>query len=109
MEGREFPARISTRWQTWLGTELGWCSTTSSVAVDSDQPEDPSLWVIDRFVEEVETVREALDLGPVHVWGQSFGGMLAQEYALAYPGSLRTLMLASTICSASFHRRSSRA
>ena len=71
---------------------------------DSDQPDDPSLWVIERFVEEVETVRVALDLGPVHVWGQSFGGMLAQEYALAYPDSLRTLMLASTICSASFHR-----
>jgi proline-specific peptidase len=70
----------------------------------SEHPEDTSLWVMERFVEEVEAVRTALDLGQVDLWGQSFGGMLAQEYALAYPGSLRSLTLASTICSAAFHR-----
>ena len=37
-------------------------------------------------------------------YGQSWGGMLAQEYALAHPEALRTLILASTICSAPFHR-----
>jgi proline iminopeptidase len=71
----------------------------------SDHPEDASLSVMERFVEEVEAVRTGLRLGRVDLWGQSFGGMLAQEYALAYPGSLRTLTLASTICSASFHRQ----
>lgn len=72
---------------------------------DSDRPDDPSLWVIDRFVEEVEAVRLALGLGRVDLWGHSWGGMVAQEYALAYPDSLRTLLLASTICSAAFHRK----
>jgi proline-specific peptidase len=71
----------------------------------SDHPDDSSLWVMERFVEEVEAVRTALDLGEVDLWGQSFGGMLAQEYALAYPESLRTLTLTSTICSAAFHRK----
>jgi proline iminopeptidase len=71
----------------------------------SDHPEDPSLWVMERFVEEVEAVRTALDLGRVDLWAQSFGGMVGQEYALAYPDALRTLTLASTICSAAFHRQ----
>jgi proline-specific peptidase len=72
---------------------------------ESDRPDDEALWVVDRFVEELEAVRVVLDLGRVDLWGHSWGGMLAQEYALAYPDSLRTLVLASTICSASVHRR----
>jgi proline-specific peptidase len=72
---------------------------------ESDRPNDPALWAVERFVEEVEAVRQALGLERVDLWGHSWGGMLAQEYALAYPDSLRTLCLASTICSASFHNR----
>ena len=72
---------------------------------DSDQPDDRSLWRVERFVEEAEAVRRGLDLGEVDLWGQSWGGMLAQEYALAYPDALRTLGLASTICSGPFQRR----
>ena len=34
----------------------------------SDRPDDPSLWVVPRFVEELETVRPKLELGPVHLW-----------------------------------------
>jgi proline-specific peptidase len=71
---------------------------------DSDAPDDPSLWRVERFVDEVEAVRSALDLGRVDVLGQSWGGMLAQEYALAHPEAVRTLILASTICSSPFHR-----
>jgi proline-specific peptidase len=71
---------------------------------ESDRPDDPSLWVVGRFVEEVEAVRNGLGLGRIDLWGQSWGGMLAQAYALAYPDALRTLCLASTMCSASFHR-----
>jgi proline-specific peptidase len=72
---------------------------------ESDGPNDPALWTVDRFVEEIEAVRRALALGRVDLWGHSWGGMLAQEYALAHPDSLRTLCLASTICSASMHQR----
>lgn len=63
----------------------------------SDRPLDPSLWTITRYVEEVEAVRRALDLGPVHLVGQSWGGWLAIEYALTHPEALRTLILENTV------------
>jgi proline-specific peptidase len=72
---------------------------------ESDKPDDSALWTVKRFVSEAEAVRTGLDLGRVDLWGHSWGGMLAQEYALAHPRALRTLCLASTICSASFHRQ----
>ena len=65
----------------------------------SDQPDDPSLWTIPRFAREVETVREALGLGQIHLYGQSWGGFLALEYALAYPANVRTLLLSNTAAS----------
>ena len=40
----------------------------------SDVLDDPALWVVPRFVEELETVRTALGLGRVHLMGQSWGG-----------------------------------
>ena len=61
----------------------------------SDRPDDTSLWTIERYVEEVETVRTALGLGPVHYYGQSWGTWLGQEYALAYPESFKTFILAN--------------
>lgn len=65
----------------------------------SDQPDDPGLWTIPRFAREVEAVREALDLGRVHLYGQSWGGFLALEYALAHPANVRTLLLSNTAAS----------
>jgi proline-specific peptidase len=72
---------------------------------DSEAPDDPSLWTLDRFVREVEQVRSALDLGRIDLLGHSFGGMLAQEWALAHPGELRTLTLCSTLCSVPQYRQ----
>ncbi len=60
----------------------------------SDRPDDASLWTIERYVEEVETVRSALDLGVVHLYGQSWGTWLGIEYALSYPKTFKTLTLA---------------
>lgn len=59
----------------------------------SDRPEDESLWTLARYVEEVEAVRRALGLGRVHLLGQSWGALLAIEYALAHPEALRSLIL----------------
>ena len=53
----------------------------------SDQPTDPALWTIERYVEEVEAVRKALGLGRVHLLGHSWGGWLGIEYALTYLGT----------------------
>lgn len=52
----------------------------------SDNPNESSLWEIDRFVEEVEAVRIALELDASNFYllGHSWGGILATEYALKY-------------------------
>ncbi len=52
----------------------------------SDQPDEPELWEIPRFVEEVEQVRQSLglDRDNFYLYGQSWGGILAIEYALKY-------------------------
>jgi proline iminopeptidase len=68
----------------------------------SDQPGDASLWELDRFVDEVEQVRHALGLGPDNfvLYGQSWGGILAIEYALAHQEQLRGLVISNMMASA---------
>ncbi|MEY4828436.1 MAG: hypothetical protein RLZZ562_232 [Planctomycetota bacterium] len=67
----------------------------------SDQPDDAALWNIPRFVDEVEQVRVALGLGPDNfvLLGQSWGGILAIEYALAHPGKLKGLVISNMMSS----------
>ena len=63
----------------------------------SDQPDDPSLWTIDRFVDEVEQVRQALDLDAenFYIIGHSWGGILGVEYALKHPDKLNGLVISN--------------
>jgi len=65
----------------------------------SDQPDDRSLWRMERFVAEVGTVRRALGLVQIHLLGQSWGGWLAIEYMLTHPPGVVSLVLASTSAS----------
>jgi proline-specific peptidase len=67
----------------------------------SDAPDDISLWRIERFVEEVATVRTALGLDRIHLLGQSWGGWLAIEYMMGQPEGIVSLILASTSASLS--------
>jgi len=62
---------------------------------NSDQPRDPSRWHVDLFVEEIGVLRRALGLARVHLLGQSWGGMLAMQYALTRPAGLASLVIAS--------------
>jgi proline-specific peptidase len=57
---------------------------------------DPSVWTVELFVEEVGAVRDALGLVETHLFGSSWGGMLAMEYALTRPHGLASLVLASS-------------
>ena len=66
---------------------------------NSDEPHNPAMYTIDLYVEEIETVRQALGLERVHILGQSWGGMLAMEYALTQPLGLASLILADTTAS----------
>ena len=65
----------------------------------SDTPDDVSLWRIDRFVDEVTAVRDALGLDRIHLLGHSWGGGLAIEYMLGAPSGVISLTLASTSAS----------
>jgi proline iminopeptidase len=67
----------------------------------SDQPKDVALWTIDRFVEEVEQVRQALGLDETNFYllGHSWGGILATEYALKYPQHLKGLIISNMMMS----------
>jgi pimeloyl-ACP methyl ester carboxylesterase len=67
---------------------------------ESDRPDDPSLWTVETFIDQLRSVREGLGLGEIHLFGSSWGGMLAVEYALTRPGGLASLVLNSTPTSA---------
>ncbi len=69
----------------------------------SDQPDDPDLWEIDRFVDEVEQVRQALGLDKdnFYLLGSSWGGVLAMEYALAHQEHIKGLIISNMMASGS--------
>jgi proline iminopeptidase len=67
----------------------------------SDQPNDSTLWTTEHFVEEVEQVRIALKLDEsnFYLMGQSWGGILAMEYALKYQKNLKGLIISNMMAS----------
>lgn len=67
----------------------------------SDQPDEPELWEIDRFVDELEQVRIALglDAGNFFLLGHSWGGVLAIEYALRYQQHIKGLVISNMMSS----------
>lgn len=67
----------------------------------SDQPSDQNLWTIDRFVDEVEQVRKALGLNKdnFYLYGHSWGGILAMEYAFAHQENLKGLIISNMMSS----------
>ena len=67
----------------------------------SDQPDDPDLWDLERFVDEVEQVRLALALSSDNFFllGHSWGGILAIEYALKYQRHLKGLVISNMMAS----------
>jgi proline iminopeptidase len=73
----------------------------------SDQPDDPQLWNTARFVDEVEQVRQALHLDKAnfYLYGQSWGGLLALEYALKYQKNLKGLIISNMVASIPAYNR----
>ena len=67
----------------------------------SDQPNEPDLWDLPRFVEEVEQVRVALGLNQdnCYLLGHSWGGLLGIEYALKYQQNLKGLIISNMMSS----------
>ena len=65
----------------------------------SDRPEDPANWRVERFVSELEAIREALGIERWHVAGHSWGSALALEYAAAHPEHTESAVLGGTFIS----------
>ena len=57
---------------------------------------DPGFWTVDLFVEELGVVREALGLDRIHLFGNSWGGMLALEYVLTKPDGVASVVASSS-------------
>jgi proline iminopeptidase len=72
----------------------------------SDRAKSPDEYSFARDVEEVEALRKALGLGRIHVLGHSYGGLVAQAYALKYPDSIRRLILSNTFVSGADYQAS---
>jgi proline iminopeptidase len=68
---------------------------------NSDNPQDTTMWDLPRYVEEVEQVRQALDLNNenFYILGHSWGGILALEYALKYQDRLKGLIISNMMAS----------
>lgn len=62
----------------------------------SGKLEDPAGYTVEAMVEDLESVRSSLGLGTIDLLGHSYGGVLAQAYALKYQENLGHLILCST-------------
>ena len=73
----------------------------------SDQPDDARLWELDRFVDEVQQVRQALGLDSSNfvLMGQSWGGMLAMEYAVHHQDALKGLVISNMMSSSRLYNQ----
>ncbi|WP_373075039.1 proline iminopeptidase-family hydrolase [Zeaxanthinibacter enoshimensis] len=67
----------------------------------SDQPNDSILWSVDRYVDEVEQVRQALGLDSTnfYILGSSWGGILGMEYALKHQDKMKGLIISNMMAS----------
>lgn len=69
-------------------------------AGQSDRPDDLALWTVDRYVQEVQQLRDALGLTEIHLLGHSWGTMLAAAYLLTKPSGIKSVIFSSPCLSA---------
>ena len=72
---------------------------------NSDKPNDPALWTIERYAEEVEEVRQGLGLDKIYLLGYSWGAVLAMEYACNYQQHLNGLVFSDFTASAKSYEK----
>jgi len=68
---------------------------------ESDRPNDPDLWTLARYVDEVDQVRKAIGGNKSNfcLLGHSWGGLLAMEYALAHQDQMKCLVISNMMAS----------
>jgi proline iminopeptidase len=74
----------------------------------SEIPQDAALWSIPRFVEELELLRTALRLPEMHLFGHSWGAIVALEYSLRFPKRVSSIIFLSPSLSIELWRRDAR-
>ena len=62
----------------------------------SDLAKDVKEYTLSRDVEDLEGLRKAMGFDKINVLGHSYGGLVAQAYALKYPSNVKHLILANT-------------
>jgi len=62
---------------------------------------EPESVRVANFVDDIEALRQELGLGPIHLMGHSWGGMLAMRYAIRYSDNLRSLILLDSMAASS--------
>lgn len=68
----------------------------------ADHPTDTTLFTVERYVQELQTLRDSLGLSEVHLYGRSWGAMLVQAYmGLANPTGVRSVILSSPLVTTS--------
>jgi proline iminopeptidase len=93
---------LYTAFDSWFpAAGIAYCYYDQLGSYYSDKPDDDSLWTLERFVEEVEQVRLDLGLDKSNfiLYGQSWGGLLALEYALKYQQNLKGLIISNMMAS----------
>lgn len=65
----------------------------------SETPSDIGLWTMERSLREVDAVRETLGLEHHHLFGNSWGGMLVQQYVLDRQPDLVSLIVSNSLAS----------
>lgn len=63
------------------------------VSRSSAPPTDPSNYTLAKYVDDLEAVRKAVGLKKVHLFGHSWGGLVAMQYATVYPEQVRSIVL----------------
>ena len=66
----------------------------------SDRPNDKKNWTIERFISEIDLVRNALNLSQVALYGNSCGSTWIAPYAAGHPAGLRAVIFASPFLAA---------
>jgi len=62
----------------------------------SDTAKDVKEYTLDRDIEDIEGLRKAMHLNKISLLGHSYGGVVAQGYAVKYGQNLSHLILANT-------------
>lgn len=64
----------------------------------SDRPTDPSLWTLQRYVDELAQLCTMLELPRVHLLGHSWGTWLGTEFCLQHPHRAKSYIVADGAC-----------